>query len=123
MTARETLKDLVRRLRYTAEFEDVEMRDVNQVGIGGETLLHAAARNGDIETMRLLLSLGADANRPGDLGDTPLHSAVSSKKPEAIRMLIEHGADTTIRNELGRTARETAVLMKRDHLLDAFDAA
>jgi len=41
------------------------------------SLLHDAARTGDVEEMELLLESGADPNKRDCMGRTPLHCAVT----------------------------------------------
>ena len=76
----------------------------------GGTALHKAARQGHVDTVRVLLSAGADPNvRSTHLhGGTPLHLATWSGDPESIRVLIAGGADPNTRDEYGRTPAEWA---------------
>jgi ankyrin repeat protein len=64
------------------------------------TILMDAARTGNAEIVRMLLTRGADANaRETSLGETALMWAAAENHPEAVRALIEHGADPNVRSE------------------------
>ncbi|MDW7774540.1 MAG: ankyrin repeat domain-containing protein [Desulfobulbaceae bacterium] len=74
--------------------------DVNTEFVPGFTPLTMAATNGDIETVRTLLELGADINYKG-LNMTALSSAVFAKinGKEIVTMLLEAGADPDLHEE------------------------
>jgi len=55
--------------------------------------LHQAAKIGDIEQVKLLISKGADVNAKDEREKTPLCHAVTSGKMELIKLLVEAGAD------------------------------
>ena len=84
----------------------------------GGTALHKAARQGHVDTVRVLLSAGADPNvRSTHLyGGTPLHLATWSGDPETIRVLIAGGAVPNAEDEYGRTPVEWAN-MRGEHQL------
>jgi ankyrin repeat protein len=69
--------------------------NVNQEheGLGsnrGTTAAHMAARQGDVDLLRLLLAYGADMNYTGSEDRwTPLHTATFSGKSNAIHFLLE----------------------------------
>ncbi|KIP86718.1 hypothetical protein SN15_05735 [Stenotrophomonas maltophilia] len=67
----------------------------------GDTPLHYAANQGDIEACRVLLGAGADVNAKGQTGMTPLHWAVRHEK-DLADFLLEAGADPTIRDDYKR---------------------
>ncbi|KAF2836481.1 ankyrin [Patellaria atrata CBS 101060] len=48
-----------------------------------------------LETVKILLSHGADVNRRGPLGVTPLHRACFGLKQDVVSLLIDSGADCT----------------------------
>ncbi|XP_062512437.1 serine/threonine-protein phosphatase 6 regulatory ankyrin repeat subunit B-like [Corticium candelabrum] len=60
----------------------------------GNCALHIAARNGDIQTVQLLVDCGADVNALNEDGQTPLHTAAGGEKdcPELCSILLEHNA-------------------------------
>jgi ankyrin repeat protein len=76
----------------------------------GYYVLAKAASQGDLKTMRRLLSLGVDPNRapapdnfrnnlPGPIYDSPLDEAVAGKHVDAIMLLLAHGADPNVGKE------------------------
>lgn len=89
------------------------------------TLLHCAAWKGHVETVTLLLELGADVNAQNQndhYGDTPLHAAAHGNQRAVAEILIAHGANVHAINPAGRTplaeteihnARAVAALLKR----------
>src|SRR5690606_15630584 len=68
---------------------------------GGLTPLVFAAREGDIESARLLLDAGADVNRQTTGGWTPLLAAVQNRYYRLAAFLLERGADPNIQNQGG----------------------
>ena len=67
---------------------------VNVADRHGNRALHIAARNGNIQTIQLLVDCGADVNALNEDGQTPLHTAHSgwSNRPELCSILLEHNA-------------------------------
>ncbi|MEX2121435.1 MAG: ankyrin repeat domain-containing protein [Pirellulales bacterium] len=64
--------------------------------------LYRAARRGDYNAVRALLSAGADVNLRGDRGSTPLHGALgcySRAREQIVRALIKAGAAVDSRDE------------------------
>jgi ankyrin repeat protein len=64
---------------------------------GGLTPLHYAAFNGTCETMKRLISVGADPNAAplyssGLEGETPLYYALSDRTGKKVRLLLAYGA-------------------------------
>jgi ankyrin repeat protein len=64
----------------------------------GDTLLILAAYHAHAQTVRALLTAGADHSRVNDRGQTALGSAVFRRADDAIVALLEAGADP----QLGR---------------------
>ena len=59
----------------------------------GDTALHHATRNGDLEIVEQLVSSGADVNATADHGHFPLYCAAGHGHVETMQYLVEHGAD------------------------------
>ena len=68
---------------------------------GGLTALVFAARQGDLESARLLLAAGADVNGTTEYGWTPLLTAVHNRYYRLAALLLERGADPNIANRGG----------------------
>ncbi len=114
-----TAKDVLQ--RYTREnlpaFSGIELTDVNQVGVFGETPLDVAIARGNLRELDALLKGGANVNAPGDSLYTALHVAASVGNPETVKILLEYGADPGLRNELGQTALDIARAGGREDLV------
>ena len=76
-----------------------------------DALLYFAVRKGAIETMKLLISRGADMNiRSSGFGKTPLFQAAFQGRFEAAKLLVEHGADVNAQDDYGENALREAIL-------------
>ena len=72
----------------------------------GDTALHHATRNGDLEIVEQLVSSGADVNVTSDHGHFPLYCAAGHGHVETTRYLVEHGANLQARLSDGKTVVE-----------------
>ncbi len=72
----------------------------------GDTALHHAARNGDLEIVEQLVSRGADPNAMSDHRHFPLYCAAGHGHLETTRFLLENGADVGARLSDGKTVVE-----------------
>jgi uncharacterized protein len=76
---------------------------------GGMTPLLYAARDGRLETVRVLLDAGANINDRDANEITPLIIAITNNHPDVARFLIERGADIKAVDWYGRTPLWAAV--------------
>jgi len=76
---------------------------------GGMTPLMYAARDGRMETARMLLDAGADINVRDANDITPLIAAITNNHPDVARYLVERGADIKAVDWYGRTPLWAAV--------------
>jgi len=74
------------------------------------TFLHAAVRNGDLDTVKQLISHGADPNSKNQNGQTPLHLAVAEKQDDIVNYLIMNYADIDNADNSGKTPLMYAVV-------------
>ena len=65
---------------------------INSRNNEGESLLHGAAQDGHVTTMRLLIRRGCKVDLVDARGLTPLHSAAAQGQTKAVRELIRNGA-------------------------------
>ena len=78
-------------------------------GGGGLTPLVFAAREGDLESARLLVKAGANINQQTEYGWTPLLTAVNNRNYRVAQFLIEQGANVNLANKGGWTPLYLAV--------------
>jgi ankyrin repeat protein len=76
---------------------------------GGMTPLLYAARDGRMDTVRMLLDAGANVNERDANDITPLLIAITNNHPDVARALIDRGADIKAVDWYGRTALWSAV--------------
>ncbi|WP_225984472.1 ankyrin repeat domain-containing protein [Noviherbaspirillum aerium] len=65
-----------------------------------DTQLHAAARKGDVATLRVLLDKGANIDGRDATGATALLVATHNNRVEAARLLIEAGANVNAKDNI-----------------------
>ena len=68
-------------------------------GSGGLTALVLAAREGDIDSARVLIDAGADVNQATEYGWTPLLTATNNRHYRLGAFLMERGADVNAANK------------------------
>jgi uncharacterized protein len=85
------------------EQQDVVIAGLVGGGSGGLTPLVFAAREGDIESARVLIDAGADVNQVTEYGWSPLLVATNNRNYKLGAMLMERGADPNIANKGGWT--------------------
>ena len=68
-------------------------------GGGGLTPLVFAAREGDLESSKLLVAAGADVNQTTEYGWTPLLTATNNRHYKLAAWLIENGANVNLANK------------------------
>ena len=67
-------------------------------------LIDAVKSNASIETIRLVIQLGAFVNSVDDMHCTALHHACQMGAFDTIKLLLKSGAQNFLRDSLGRTA-------------------
>jgi ankyrin repeat protein len=70
---------------------------------GGLTALVFAARQGDLETVKVLVDAGADVNQVTQYGWSPLLTATQNRYYKVASFLLDHGANPNIANKGGWT--------------------
>ncbi|KAK6527599.1 hypothetical protein TWF694_004583 [Orbilia ellipsospora] len=88
--------------------------DIQAQNSNGETPLHYAAEQGDLDGIKWLLDHGADTETPDKDGNTCLHTITKSSSAridpvEVARALLNAGADLIRENSRGETALSMAI--------------
>jgi len=83
---------------------------INRRNEHGETIVHIAARKGDLKQLKKVLKAGANVNEADNAGWTPLHEAVTKNQFKAARLLLKSGANSNAPGPEGQTPLVDAVL-------------
>jgi ankyrin repeat protein len=84
----------------------------------GNTILHHAVKNRDIDICRILLKRGADPNIINQEGNTPLIYCVFYSTYEITLLLLEYGGDPRVPDSVGENCFDLAKY--RNELLEIF---
>ncbi|WP_282942466.1 ankyrin repeat domain-containing protein [Paenibacillus sp. RC67] len=100
---------------------------ISAYGPDGFNPLSMASHFGNMETVKLLLDLGANVNsrsKDGSLNNMAIHAAIMGNYEHIIQMLIQYGADIHAKCEgslrLGYTVLHVAAYFGRDSLVKLF---
>jgi len=99
------------RLIDATERRDVEtVRNMAEHGVDfsaashprtGDTVLHVAAKLGDVELVSFFMGYGVDIDPLNQQGETPLHRAAEGADLPAVRLLVELGANLNLISSRG----------------------
>jgi ankyrin repeat protein len=100
------VKEIQERYPYLTNFDDDDLigpiDPVSYKDSNGDTLLHIAARLGDLRTIQMLLSAGLNIDQTGDMSCTALHYAQMKGHSEVVKYLLDQGASKTVINDFGK---------------------
>jgi ankyrin repeat protein len=82
--------------------------DPNVANSTGSTVMHFAAGQGDLKTLKLSLKEGGKPNACDHLGNTPLHNAACAGNIEALQSLLAAGASINAKSRAGMTPLDMA---------------
>lgn len=85
---------------------------VTPIAKGGLTAFHFAAREGVVETGRIMLDAGVDINQVDADGTSPIVVAILNKRYTYAKFLLDRGADPNIADSRGRAALYAAIDMR-----------
>jgi uncharacterized protein len=87
---------------------------VSPMSRGGFTAFLFAAREGDIETARVMLAAGVDINQTDIDHTSALVVSIMNKKYTFAKFLLDRGADPNVTDEKGRAALYAAIDMRNE---------
>ncbi|WP_422133281.1 ankyrin repeat domain-containing protein [Endozoicomonas sp. ALD040] len=96
--------------------------EINAKDDQGNTSLHYAIQNNDIDMIEILLKNGAGINIQNSLGYTPLHFAVQLENKEVVGCLMEHKGEIANPNICANDGRTPLSIAYKSRLLDIVKA-
>lgn len=84
----------------------------------GDTPLHAAIKLGQIDTVEILLSHGANINAVNGEDLNALQLAIAENQTDIAKFLIQNGADITAKNSIGFDALRLAAVKGKWEIID-----
>lgn len=81
------------------ERENAQRNFINATSYENDTALHVAAQAGYEETVKTLLSIGADVNVRTDTRQTPLHLAAMSGQLSVVKFLVLNRAKVNVSDD------------------------
>jgi ankyrin repeat protein len=81
---------------------------------GGMSAIQFTAREGDVETAKVMLDAGVDINYPDIDGTSALVVAIMNKRYTFAKFLLDRGADPNVTDVKGRAALYAAVDMRNE---------
>jgi ankyrin repeat protein len=93
----------------------LERKDIPVLDNCGNALI-TAAREGGLDSLRLLLKKGVDINYQGYAKWSALMSAALAGSADSAAFLLDNGADPNIRDAQGKTALRLAIESKHDRM-------
>ena len=91
--------------------------DVNVMDAQGETCLHYAVHETNLEIVTVLLDAEADPNCLNHRCLTPLHLAIHRDEKIIVQKLLAHKADPNIRDTDGDTSLQLAIIKHREAMV------
>ncbi|KAJ0022099.1 hypothetical protein NQD34_009589, partial [Periophthalmus magnuspinnatus] len=101
---KETIISLLSKKDFGTFRKSVRREDVRRLFSERKSLLHFTVASGDVESVKQVLSLGAEVNCETSKGSTPLSIAVIKRFHDIVSLLLDHGADPTAADNDGWTA-------------------
>ncbi|WOG29821.1 ankyrin repeat domain-containing protein [Endozoicomonas sp. 8E] len=96
--------------------------EINAKDDQGNTSLHYAIQNNDIEMIKILLKNGAGINIQNSLGYTPLHFAVLLENKKVVGCLMEHKGEIANPNICANDGRTPLSIAYKSRLIDIVKA-
>lgn len=76
--------------------------EINEITTSGLTALNQCVLDGNYESVKMLVELGANVNKRDRFGWTPLHYAASEGYEKICRYLLRNGANLRVENKDGK---------------------
>lgn len=96
---KDTIISLLSKKDFGTFRKSVRKEHVNRQFSDRRSLLHYTVASGDVESVKHVLTLGAEVNCETSKDSTPLIIAVTKRYHDIISLLLDHGAVTTTEDE------------------------
>jgi len=94
--------------RKVIELLEGEKHSVDEKNSNGLAAIHFATRKGHTQTVKVLLTKGADIELPASRNQTPLHLASRRGHVEVVKLLLKHGANSEAKAYRNKTPLDLA---------------
>ncbi len=88
--------------------------NINQTNTGSDTPLHIAAKKGEVENVKDILSVGANVNSKNANGKTALMDAMDRGNTDVAQVLLDNGANLNTKDKDNKTVLELAIDQKNE---------
>ncbi|XP_015176425.1 PREDICTED: ankyrin repeat and death domain-containing protein 1A-like isoform X2 [Polistes dominula] len=82
---------------------NIPKTELNATDQKGQTPMHCACTEENLEAVKALIELGANVNAQDNDGNTPLHVATRMRQIEMVQLLLKVGANIDLTDQMGFT--------------------
>lgn len=106
--------ELIENGNYNLIKEVINSLELESVNKDGDTALHYAVKNRDLELLEIILAYIPDLDVENENGDSALHLAVLTSDSDLVQRLLNFGANPNVKDSKKRIPATLASQLKKD---------